>query len=80
MRLEWEALTALATVFSSLVILATVVYAAMQVRVGQRQAQGTQEQLEHLRRATQLDAMMWFKANPRPRASTGEPFSVELLR
>ncbi len=49
--MNWEALTALGTIFSGLVIAATVVVAARQVRL-------TRTQLDHLRRATQLEGAM----------------------
>src|ERR1700692_2244898 len=47
----WEALTAIATAITAVVIAATVV-------VGYRQIRLTRDQLEHLRRSTQLDGTM----------------------
>ncbi|HEY4440130.1 MAG TPA: hypothetical protein VGN14_06715 [Candidatus Elarobacter sp.] len=49
--LTWEALSALASLFSSVAVLAAVIVALRQVRVGA-------EQVEHLRRATQLEGTM----------------------
>ncbi len=54
--LSWEALTAIATAASAIVIAATVA-------VGYRQIRLTGEQLEHLRRSTQLDGTMKAFAN-----------------
>ena len=51
MPLTWEAITALASLMSSLAILAALVVAVRQVRVGA-------QQVEHLRRATQLEGTM----------------------
>ena len=51
MPLSWEALTALASLISSLAVLAAVLVAMRQVRVGA-------QQVEHLRKATQLDGTM----------------------
>jgi hypothetical protein len=47
----WEAITAIATAVTAVVIAATVA-------VGYRQIRLTRDQLEHLRRATQLDGTM----------------------
>ena len=47
----WEALTAIATAVTAIVIAATVA-------VGYRQIRLTGDQLEHLRRSTQLDGTM----------------------
>ncbi len=49
--LFWEALTAIATAATAIVIAATVL-------VGYRQIRLTRDQLEHLRRSTQLDGTM----------------------
>lgn len=49
--MTWEALTALGTLLSALVIALTVLFTARQVRV-------TTQQLDHLRRATQLEGVM----------------------
>ena len=51
MQVSWEAVTALASLFSSLAVLAAVLIAVRQVRVGAAQ-------VEHLRRATQLEGTM----------------------
>jgi len=49
--MTWEALTAVSTALTALVILATVIYAA-------RQVGALNAQIEHLRRATQLDGTL----------------------
>jgi hypothetical protein len=51
MQTSWEALTAIASLLSSLAVLAAVLVAVRQVRVGAAQ-------VEHLRRATQLEGTM----------------------
>jgi len=51
MHVSWEALTAVASLFSSVAVLAAVLVAIRQVRVGA-------EQVEHLRKATQLEGTM----------------------
>ena len=51
MHVSWEALTAVASLFSSVVVLAAVLVAVRQVRVGAAQ-------VEHLRKATQLEGTM----------------------
>lgn len=51
MQVSWEALTAVASLFSSFAVLAAVLVAVRQVRVGAAQ-------VEHLRKATQLDGTM----------------------
>jgi hypothetical protein len=51
MVVSWEAVTALASLLSSLAVLAAVIVAVRQVRVGAAQ-------VEHLRKATQLDGTM----------------------
>jgi hypothetical protein len=57
-QMQWETLSALATVFTSVVIFTTVIYAARQVTVATETARATRAQIEQLRRATQLDAMI----------------------
>lgn len=52
--MNWEALTAISTAFTGLVILLTVLFAARQVRALNEQSNAMSAQLEHLRRATQL--------------------------
>jgi len=54
--MTWEAVSALAAVFTGLIIAATVI-------VGVRQLRLTQETLEHLRRATQLEGAMKIYAD-----------------
>jgi hypothetical protein len=51
MHVTWEALTAMASLFSSFAVLAAVLVAVRQVRVGAAQ-------VEHLRKATQLEGTM----------------------
>ena len=51
MHVSWEALTAVASLFSSVAVLAAVLVAIRQVRVGA-------QQVEHLRKATQLEGTM----------------------
>jgi hypothetical protein len=51
MHISWEALSALGSAISSLAVLAAVIVAARQVRVGAQQVQ-------HLRKATQLEGTM----------------------
>jgi hypothetical protein len=56
--MSWEALTAISTAFTGLVILVTVLFAARQVKVLNDQSKAMSAQLEHLRRATQLDGTL----------------------
>ena len=58
--MTWEALTAVGTVSSALVITITVVIAARQIRLTTEQVKTTNAQLDHLRRATQLEGVMAF--------------------
>jgi len=51
---NWEALTAISTALTGLVILLTVLFAARQVRALNEQSKAMGAQIEHLRRATQL--------------------------
>ena len=51
MQVSWEALTAIASLLSSVAVLAAVLVAVRQVRVGAAQ-------VDHLRRATQLEGTM----------------------
>lgn len=57
-RMNWEALTALSTAFTGLVFLLTVIFAARQVRALNDQSKALGAQLEHLRRATQLEGTL----------------------
>jgi hypothetical protein len=56
--MNWEAVTALSTAFTGLVIFLTVIYAARQVHALNEQSKALGAQLEHLRRATQLDGTL----------------------
>ena|ERR1700730_164597 len=56
--MNWEALTAISTAFTSLIILSTVLFAARQVKAANDQSKAMSAQLEHLRRATQLQGML----------------------
>jgi len=56
--MNWEALTAISTAFTALVFLLTVVFAARQVAAMNEQSKALGAQLEHLRRATQLDGTL----------------------
>jgi hypothetical protein len=55
---SWEALTAISTAATALVILVTAVYAARQVRAMNAQSKAMTAQIDHLRRATQLSGIM----------------------
>jgi len=55
---SWEALTAISTAFTGLVILLTVLFAARQVKALNEQSQAMSAQLDHLRRATQLEGTL----------------------
>ncbi|HMD02541.1 MAG TPA: hypothetical protein VKG44_06190 [Candidatus Baltobacteraceae bacterium] len=68
--MNWEALTAISTAFTGLVILLTVIFAARQVGALNEQSRALADQLEHLRRATQLDGTL---------AVFEELFSAELV-
>jgi hypothetical protein len=54
----WESLAAIGSLLSAIVIAFSVIYAAKQVRLGRDQAKLTNDQLLHLRRATQLEGAM----------------------
>jgi hypothetical protein len=56
--MSWEAVSAISTAFTGIVILLTVIYAAKQVSVLSEQSKALAAQLEHLRRATQLDGTL----------------------
>lgn len=56
--MNWEALTAISTAFTGLVILLTVLFAARQVKALNEQSNAMAAQLEHLRRATQLNGTL----------------------
>jgi hypothetical protein len=55
--MNWQAVGAISTAFTGVVILFTVIYAARQVQVLNEQAKATAEQIEHLRKSTQLEGM-----------------------
>jgi hypothetical protein len=56
--MNWEALSAVSTAFTAGVMLLTVIYAARQVGAANEQSRALTAQLEHLRRATQLDGTL----------------------
>jgi len=69
----WEAVSALGTLVSSLAVLAAVLIAVRQVRVGA-------DQVDALRRATQLDgAMKCFAMMTTPEQIAGRRFMVDEL-
>lgn len=56
--MTWEAVTALATVFTGAIIAATAIIALREVRVGAAQVRATGDQLEHLQKATQFEGSL----------------------
>ena len=56
--MNWEAVTAISSALTGLVILLTVIYAARQVSALNEQSEALGKQLQHLRRATQLDGTL----------------------
>jgi len=56
--MNWEAVGAISTAFTGLVILVTAIYAARQVQALNEQSRALGTQIEHLRRATQLDGTL----------------------
>lgn len=56
--MNWEALTAVSTAFTGLVIAVTAIATLRQVRVGMEHAGSTREQLGHLRKATQFEGAL----------------------
>jgi hypothetical protein len=56
--MNWEALSAISSAFTALVFVLTAIYAARQVAVLNEQSKALAAQLEHLRRATQLDGTL----------------------
>lgn len=56
--MTWEAVTALSTAFTGLVILLTVIFAARQVRALNEQSKAMTAQIDHLRRSTQLSGTL----------------------
>jgi len=60
--MNWEAVTAIATAFTGLVILVTALVAFREVRLAGEHAQALRDQLEHLRNATRFEgALAVFK-------------------
>ena len=55
--MNWEALSAVSTALTAVVIFFTAVYAARQVRALNEQSKATIQQIEHLRKSTQLQGM-----------------------
>ncbi|MDP9110683.1 MAG: hypothetical protein M3M96_03500 [Candidatus Eremiobacteraeota bacterium] len=67
----WEAVSAISTAFTGVVIAITAIAAMRQVRVGAESARATREQLDHLRKATQFEgALAVF-------AELDQPFQTE---
>jgi hypothetical protein len=56
--MNWEAVTALSSAFTGLIIAITAVAALREVRIGGEHAQATREQIEHLRKATQFEGAL----------------------
>jgi hypothetical protein len=56
--MNWEAIAAISTAFTGLVILATALAAVREVRIASEHARATREQLEHLRKATQFEGAL----------------------
>lgn len=79
--MNWEAVAALGSILSATVIAVTVIFASRQVKVGARQAQLTNDQLNHLRRSTQLEgAMRIFDEMDKPEFREAVRFVVHDLR
>jgi hypothetical protein len=56
--MNWEAIAAVSTAFTGLVILATAIAAVREVRIAGEHARATRAQLEHLRKATQFEGAL----------------------
>jgi hypothetical protein len=56
--MNWDAVTALATAFTGIVIATTALIALREVRLGAEQVRATGEQLEHLRKTTQFEGSL----------------------
>jgi hypothetical protein len=54
----WEAVAAVSTAFTGLVILVTALAAMREVRIAGEHARATREQLEHLQKATQFEGAL----------------------
>ena len=79
--MNWEALSAIGSIVSAVVIAVTVIMAARQVRVTTDQVRLTNAQLDHLRRTTQLEgAMKIFDEITTPEFREAVRFVVHDLR
>jgi hypothetical protein len=79
--MNWEALAAIGSILSAVVIAVTVIMAARQVRVTTDQVRLTNAQLDHLRRTTQLEgAMKIFDEITTPEFREAVRFVVHDLR
>jgi hypothetical protein len=79
--MNWEALAAIGSILSATVIAITVILAGRQVRVTTDQVRVTNAQLEHLRRATQLEgAMKIFEEMQSPEFRRAVRFVVHDLK
>lgn len=56
--MSWEAVAAVSTAFTGLVILATAIAAVREVRIAGEHSRATRAQLEHLRKATQFEGAL----------------------
>lgn len=56
--MNWEAIAAVSTAFTGLVIFATAVAALREVRIAADHARATRDQLEHLRKATAFEGAL----------------------
>lgn len=56
--MNWEAVSALSTAFTGLVIAVTALAALREVRIGAEHAASTRDQLQHLRKATQFEGAL----------------------
>jgi uncharacterized protein YheU (UPF0270 family) len=56
--MNWEAIAAVSTAFTGLVILTTALAAVREVRIAGEHSRATRDQLEHLRKATQFEGAL----------------------
>jgi hypothetical protein len=56
--MNWEAVAAVSTAFTGLVILVTALAAMREVRIAAEHSRSTRDQLEHLRKATQFEGAL----------------------
>lgn len=56
--MNWEAVAALSTAFTGIVIALTAIAGFRELRLGAEQAKSTRDQLEHLRKATQFEGVL----------------------